>query len=362
MKRISLFILITSLICFPVLVSARGTTDVSAASGIRVLTVQEKQIPSLEVESVLRGKEVTIAARGFPANETIAVSMKSRLDPGAGEYRAAVVQSSPSGSLLEAVAIPRELEQESEITIRLDSASPGSFASGWFYNTADLAVNAPAGGGTENTYTGYPTFMIEAVTKNQDVTIEGTNFPPDDSFVVRMHYYGTAGIGGTIVDTIDTGEGGSITETFTIPAAYHGLWKIAIRMDSPTSGYYAYNWFYNNTTGEGGGGSTSSYTGYPYFYIDAVTRDEAVTIDGYNFPPNDTFNVRMKYYGTYGIGGVIVETIETDEGGALSATFKIPSQLAGEYRIAIRLESSSSGYYAYNWFYNNTTIPPAELP
>jgi hypothetical protein len=28
--------------------------------------------------------------------------------------------------------------------------------------------------------------------------------------------------------------------------------------------------------------------------------------------------------------------------------------LAGQGRIAIRLEATSGGYYAFNWFYNNT--------
>jgi hypothetical protein len=271
MKRISLFMIITSLICFPVLVSAREPGHTPSEYGLNVAAGQE--------------------------------------------------------SIILAAALDQGLQT------------------------------------VERSYVGYPTFMIEEVTEDQEVSILGSNFPPDDSFVVRMHYYGTAGIGGTVVGTVDTDDGGAISGTFTIPAAYHGLWKIAIRMDSTTSGYYAYNWFFNNSTnGEGGEGTTTGYTGYPYFYIDAVTRDEAVTINGYNFPPDDKFNVRMKYYGSRGIGGIIVETIETDEGGKLSATFKIPSQLAGEYRIAIRMESPVSGYYAYNWFFNNTTYPPAELP
>ena len=67
--------------------------------------------------------------------------------------------------------------------------------------------------------------------------------------MVMMGPMGTQGIGGIQVDMINTGAGGSKQYTFSIPAALHGSYKISIRIQSPTSGYYAYNWFYNNTTG-----------------------------------------------------------------------------------------------------------------
>jgi hypothetical protein len=35
-------------------------------------------------------------------------------------------------------------------------------------------------------------------------------------------------------------------------------------------------------------------------------------------------------------------------------TFDIPASLKGSYQIAVRLQSNTgSGYFAYNWFYNN---------
>jgi hypothetical protein len=79
------------------------------------------------------------------------------------------------------------------------------------------------------------------------VTIKTKNLPPNDKFKVTMGKFGTLGIGGTVVATTDSGAGGSITITYDIPAGLKGLSKIAIRMQSPTSGYFAYNWFYNNT-------------------------------------------------------------------------------------------------------------------
>jgi hypothetical protein len=99
-----------------------------------------------------------------------------------------------------------------------------------------------------STYKGFPTFSITAVVKDSTVTILGKNFPANDKFTVTMGAYGTKGIGGIVVDTTDSGAGGAITKTYTIPDSLKGSHRIAIRLQSPTSGYFAYNWFFNNST------------------------------------------------------------------------------------------------------------------
>ena len=62
----------------------------------------------------------------------------------------------------------------------------------------------------------------------------------------------------------------------------------------------------------------------------------------------------MGKYGTRGIGGTLITTTNSAEGGSLSLTYDIPAGLKGLDRIAIRLEGTTGGYYAYNWFWNNT--------
>ena len=207
-----------------------------------------------------------------------------------------------------------------------------------------------------------PTFSIKSVVKNETVTINTSNFPANTSFAVLMGKMGTRGVNGIKVDTIASGSGGSFTKTFQIPSELEGLSQIAIRLEATNgSGYFAYNWFYNNTAGSGSGSNTGGgtvpggYTGIPTFSIQSVVADQSVTIKTNNFPANKTWAVLMGKMGTRGVNGVQVATIDSGSGGSFSSTFQIPTALMDQSQIAIRLQATDgSGYYAYNWFWNNT--------
>lgn len=201
-----------------------------------------------------------------------------------------------------------------------------------------------------------PTFSIQSVVKNTSVTIYTYNFPAHDSFDVLMNVFGTRGLKGVKVGTLNSGAGGSLTATFNIPDSLKGQRQIAIRTQSNTgSGYFAYNWFYNNRAGSNSGSPGSDPVKIPTFSILSVVKDSSVKIRTSNFPANDTFDVLMNVMGTRGVKGVKVATISSGAGGSFDGTFDIPTSLKGERQIAIRLQSSTgSGYFAYNWFYNNT--------
>jgi hypothetical protein len=92
----------------------------------------------------------------------------------------------------------------------------------------------------------------------------------------------------------------------------------------------------------------------PTIEILSVIRNKRVTIQTDNFPSNTNFVVTMGKYGTKGIGGIVVASTESGSGGTFNATYSIPHALRGQDQIAIRLQSAS-GYYSYNWFYNNST-------
>jgi hypothetical protein len=209
-------------------------------------------------------------------------------------------------------------------------------------------------------YSGHPYITITKVDRDNTVTFRATHLPPDDAFEVFIGKMGTRGVKGIDVDSFDTGDGGSLTMTVDIPSEFHGDRRIAIRIQSATeSGYFAYNWFYNNTTGSGGTGGTgggNDYNGYPTIRISKVVRNSSVTIRLINLPEDDEFLVRMGRFGSRGVRGYNVDSFDTGDGGNQTLTFDIPSELKGLARIAIRIESKTgSGYFAYNWFYNNST-------
>lgn len=106
-----------------------------------------------------------------------------------------------------------------------------------------------------------------------------------------------------------------------------------------------------STTNTGTGGATTPTSGViPTFSITGVVKDKTVTIKTYNFPAHDTFNVTMGAFGTRGVGGTLVQTVNSKKGGSLTFTFNVPAALAGSRRIAIRLESPTSGFFCLQLF------------
>jgi len=332
------------LICLSVLVAA-GILLVSVIPG------QAYSIPIISIAGINKDVSVTISGYNFPVGQTFVVTMGAYGTYGVGGTVVGSYASGTGASFTNTYAIPASLVGADKIAIRFES-NQGYFSYNWFYNAGSPSATPIPG------YIGYPTFDISSVVAGSSVTILTHNMPVGQVFTVRMGVYGSLGIGGVVVgSTQDTG--GSYSATFAIPAEYSTLPQVAIRMDGPT-GLYAYNWFYNNTAPApvitpvpGGPTPVPGYVGIPTISIAAVVKDSSVTIYGYNFPPGQTFNVLMGPYGTYAIGGIPVASVSNS--GSFSATYSIPSALAGYDKIAIRLETGNGYYYAYNWFYNNTT-------
>lgn len=338
------------LICLSIVVSA-GLLLVMVIPG------QAHSVPIISIGSVNKDVSVTIAGTNFPPNQTFTVTMGPYGSYGVGGTVVGSYASGSGGYFTNTYAIPSSLVGADSIAIRFDSYH-GFFSYNWFFN-AGSANPTPIPG-----YTGYPTFDISSVVAGNSVTVLTHNMPVGQVFMVRMGVYGSLGIGGTVVgSTPDTG--GSYSVIFAIPAGLASLLQIAIRMDGPT-GLYAFNWFYNNTAPVStpipvitlvppGPTPIPGYIGIPTIRIQAVVKDSTVTISANNFPAGQTFNVLMSGYGTYGMGGILVTSVSAGTGGSFSATYSIPAALAGYDKIAIRLETGNGYYYAYNWFFNNST-------
>lgn len=321
-----------------------NTTAGSHASGIPVAI--DEDTPAIMVVTVKRDAHVTIEGSNFPTDESFDVLMGKYNTEGVDGVSVGTLTPDDDGVIVDTFDIPDSLKSESRIAIRVESMVSDKAAHTWFMNE----TGAAGGVISPTPHIGIPTISIVSVEEDETVTVRTHNFPSNRDFRVLMGKMGTRGIGGIHTTTINSGSGGSFTETFDIPEALAGDYRIAIRLESTTGGFFAYNWFFNNTTAQ----PITWYTGIPTFSITAVVEDETVTIRTNNFPPSYDFRVLMGEMSTRGIGGIHVATISSGSGGTFSETFEIPDALASRHRIAIRLESTTGGFFAYNWFFNNT--------
>lgn len=319
-----------------------------------VSLVQASTYPTFSISEVKTDESVTILTNNMPANKNFNVLMGEIGTKGIDGIVVATLNSDKGGSFLATFPIPEQLKGRAQIAIRLEGTDNPYYAYNWFWNDAKDGTwpedYPPAQPPT--CACNIPTFSIKSVVKGEDVTITTYNFPKNVEFTVLMGKMWTRGINGIEVATLNSGEGGSFEATFDIPTELVNEERIAIRLEG-TGGYYAYNWFWNNTASTPPAEPVDSYSGYPYFFITAVEKDTTVSIKAYNLPEDTDFTVLMGKMWTMGINGIEVTTLNSGEGGTLEATFDIPAELAGEQRIAIRLQGEV--YYAYNWFWNNTT-------
>ena len=212
-----------------------------------------------------------------------------------------------------------------------------------------------------------PFLSILNVVSNGEVTLQTYNFPPEKDFIVTMGPMGTKGVGGYVIGTQNSGEGGSFIATYPVPQQLYGSDMISIRLESTTSGHFAYDYFTNSDgynasstgpslipgTSPTASGWTLAAGTYPYTSVVGVVKDTTVTIQGSNFTTNNSYTVRMGLLGTQGVGGVVVGSYSTGSSSSFTTSFAIPASLAGVGQIAIRFESDNTPYYSYDWFNNN---------
>ena len=312
--------------------------------------------PSITVTAVNPGEYAVIIANNLPADESFKVRMGVYGTQGIDGELIATVEPNAEGFLKQTYPIPFDLQDDAKIAVRFESEDSSLALYTWFDNVAGVSGGM---GGPVTAYYGIPTISILEVNEDEDVTIKTNNYPADQDFQVLMGKIGTRGVGGILVTTINSGDGGSFEATFDIPEELQGDAQIAIRLQTADNTFYSYDWFYNSpdaASASASGGTTPlpGYTGIPTFSVSAVVADSKVTIQTSNFPAGFEWQVLMGKMGTKGVDGTEVATVSSTGGGAFSETFNIPAALQGEAQIAIRLQSTVGGFYAYNWFYNST--------
>jgi len=305
-----------------------------------VVVTTPAKIPTTSIKSVEQGVSVTIITYDFPADQTFAVTMGDFGTRGVGGISVANTYSGSGGSFEVTYIIPTTLVDNEKIAIRLESPE-GFFAYDWFVNTENGSESAE--------YSGIPTTSIKSVDPGVSVTVTTYNFPADVDFNITMGEYGTQGVNGTFIKTINSGTGGSFDVEINIPALYANEHLLAIRFQS-SGPFHAYDWFVNqpetNTTTP-----NSGYSGIPTTSIKSVDPGVSVTITTNNFPVDIDFDITMGEFGTKGVGGTYIKTINSGTGGTFDVVCFIPAAISAYDKIAIRLQSAE-GYYSYDWFIN----------
>jgi hypothetical protein len=338
-------------------------------------------IPSISVVSVVPGTVVTIETRNFPADLDFEVTIGPYGSYGIDGTLVGSTNSGKGGVFTATYNIPVELKDSARLAIRLRNPSKGYYAYNWFENI--IPTPAP----TKNTdtkttlpgYVGFPEFTVTEVKADKSVSVDAKNFPVKANVDVTMNVIGTFGSGGYLAKSQFTGEKGEFTATYDIPKELVGIYMISIRIQDPVSGYYGINWFFNldypvkaeivstpaaapnpgptptpGTSGSESKPTTPAYSGYPRVEITAVEKDVKVTIQAMNLPLNEKFDVYLGNLGSMAVGGTKVATLESGTTGTATATYVIPTDLVGLGQISVRLASTTSDYYGYNWFYNQT--------
>ena len=317
---------------------------------------QAETYPTFEIQGVTANEEVTIVTANFPAGYDFEVRMGLFGTKGVDGILVGTVNAGAGGSLKWTAPIPPALQSESMIAIRLESTLGGYYAYNWFTN-ADSGSHT--GGVPVDESTAGPSLTAASVSPGDYVVMIANNLPADESFKVLMGAYDSQGIDGDLIATVDPNADGFLKQTFPIPFALQDDAKIAIRFESEDSSLALHTWFDNFTGVSGGmGGPVTVYYGIPTISILEVNEDESVKIKTNNYPADKDFQVLMGKIGTRGVGGTLVTTINSGDGGSFEATFDIPEALHGDYQIAIRLQTADNAFYSYDWFYNSPDAAP----
>lgn len=201
---------------------------------------------------------------------------------------------------------------------------------------------------------------IVSVLKGQSVTISVVDMPANKEFRVLMNVIGTQGVKGTEVGIAKTGKDGSFTKTFAIPSALKNEKTVAIRIEATDkTGWYAYNWFTNSTSGSSSGSSSSGSSSTAPSVVSSsgnltilnVEEDVSVDVLAKNLSANRVYQVWFDWKSNNSVKTAQSGTLRTDQNGRIDETVRMPSVLRDRREIRLRL-SSGTGVSASGWFYN----------
>ena len=182
---------------------------------------------------------------------------------------------------------------------------------------------------------------------DKNVSIQTSWLPRYEVYDVLIGTCQNAGYGGTWVGKIATdGVDGVYSGKYKIPAAYHGISCLAVRLTSQVSGSTGYATFSN--------GTGSSVTAPLDFSVISVVRNKTVTIIINNATKGLKYKIYIGHEGTGATGGTYVATFIPDSNKPATLTYKIPEKLKGSTRLDLRIKGMSTGEDIYHTFRNST--------
>lgn len=196
-----------------------------------------------------------------------------------------------------------------------------------------------------------PSIEIVAVKADESVTFRTADFPANTKFLIRMDTGNTRAENGIAVAELNSGNGGAFEATVAIPAQLKGTRTIAIRMESD-SGYFAYNWFTNNTSTTNQPGTIPVSGAKPSLTFGEIKANEWVVVEARNLPANTRFTVRVGPFQTFFRDYVTAPSVTSDANGYARFTVTLPSVVQNVDMVTVRIDGG--GRYAFNAFKNVT--------
>ncbi len=89
--------------------------------------------------------------------------------------------------------------------------------------------------------------------------------------------------------------------------------------------------------------------------IVGVDKNRVITVQARDFPANQTFKIRVGPFVGFFKNYVEVGTINSGTGGDFKFNVNLPDKVRDVDKITVRLDSTSTGVYAYNVFTNTTS-------
>jgi LysM repeat protein len=198
------------------------------------------------------------------------------------------------------------------------------------------------------TSTGSVRVYALSVKEDQSVTLRGRYLVANTRYSVYLGKYKAAPAADILVGSVYTDKNGAFSATFNLPKKLVDISKVAVSLYNGR-GDVAGNWFINATLeGNTGGSEMPAFS----FSIVSVDKNNTVRIKTNNLPANTTFDVLMGKASSQGKNGYLAGTLSSSKGGAIKATFDIPSELEDRSKIDIRLENKKLNMVYYLTFEN----------